>query len=257
MMIAEGEWYTIGHLREVASGIIGDRQKDPALSAKLRTQLRSEVPWAKSWNEELFPLKLLADHKKFLDADMFRWTPEGVADFEIRAAGAVIKIQSTMAYPEWSVTVSQRGGHVHHREMKNVNAVGHSFGGGLVSVPRARGYEEDLRAWRSGIRTALAGKLKPKYAGCGLLIFARGCRFNTIDFSFEEVVTPALTEVGTATWGQVFETLYVLDMPIPMKPPGRSEMMAPMDSDMMSPRARRLAGSGDLASFAAAGQSLF
>jgi ABC-type nitrate/sulfonate/bicarbonate transport system substrate-binding protein len=46
-------------------------------------------------------------------------------------------------------------------------------------------------------------------------------------------------------------------VPIPMKPPGRSEMMAPMDSDMMSPRARRLAGSGDLASFAVAGQSLF
>jgi hypothetical protein len=28
------------------------------------------------------------------------------------------------------------------------------------------------------------------------------------------------------------------DLPIPMKSPGHSEMMPPMDSDMMSPRAR-------------------
>jgi hypothetical protein len=214
MMISEGEWYMIGRLREVAAGIIDDRHKDPVLSAKLRTQLRSEVPWAKSWNEELFPLKLLADHKKLADDDTFRWTPADVADFEIRAAGeTMMKIQSTIAYPEWSVTAGQRGGHVHHREMENVNTVGHSFGGGGISVPRARDYEEDLRAWRSGITTALVGKLKSKYADCGLLIFARGCRFNTIDFGFEEVVRPAIAEVGSATWASVFETLYVLDAP--------------------------------------------
>jgi hypothetical protein len=44
-----------------------------------------------------------------------------------------------MAYPEWSVAADQPGGHVHHREMEKFNADGPCFGGGLVSVPRARG----------------------------------------------------------------------------------------------------------------------
>ena len=116
-----------------------------------------------------------------------------------------------MAYPEWSVRADKRGGYVRHQEMEQFNTHGFSFGGGLVSEPRARSPDEDLRAWRAGIRTALAGKLKQRGAGCRLLIFAGGCRFNTIDFDFAEVVRPALDEVGSEAWCKSFEAIYVLD----------------------------------------------
>jgi hypothetical protein len=116
-----------------------------------------------------------------------------------------------MAYPEWSVAADQPGGHVHHREMEKFNADGPCFGGGLVSVPRARGPEEDLRAWRAGIQHTLTRKLGVAYAGCRLLIFARGCWFNTVDFDFSEVVTPAVEAVGSGAWGRVFDAIYILD----------------------------------------------
>jgi hypothetical protein len=54
-----GQAYAIGELRRTADATLQNRRRDPALSAKLRTQLRSDIPWAKSWNEEFFPLTLL------------------------------------------------------------------------------------------------------------------------------------------------------------------------------------------------------
>jgi hypothetical protein len=47
--------------------------------------------------------------------------------------------------------------------------------------------------------------------GCRVLIFARGCWFNTIDFNFSEVVTPAVEAVGSEAWGRVFDAIYILD----------------------------------------------
>jgi hypothetical protein len=208
----QGERYTIGHLRSVAERIIADRQSDPILSAALRTQRRKDIPWAKSWNEEFSALKLFADHKGLSDDVIFWWTPERASDFTVRIGRTSMALQSTMAYPEWSVVTGQAG-HVRYREMEKINADGHSFCGGLVSMPRARGPEEDLRAWRSGIESALTRKLNAAYAGCRLLIFAPGCRFNTIDFDFVEVIRPAVEAVGSAVWGQVLEAIYVLDEP--------------------------------------------
>jgi hypothetical protein len=60
---------------------------------------------------------------------------------------------------------------VHHQEMKHSNVHGFSYGGGLVSQPRAKSSEEDLRAWRAGIKTPLTSKLNQRGAGCRLLIF--------------------------------------------------------------------------------------
>jgi hypothetical protein len=82
--------YPIGELRETARKIVSDRRNNPALSARFRTQLRTELPWAKSWNEEFYPLKLFADHIALVDSDTFQWTPEGAADFTIRASTDVI-----------------------------------------------------------------------------------------------------------------------------------------------------------------------
>jgi hypothetical protein len=205
------QWYTIGQLRTVAAGILRARQSDRQLSAKLRTQRQREIPWAKSWNEELYPLKLLADHTGMDDGAAFCWTPFGAADFEIRVGGNPIKIQSTMAYAERQGTIGKQGAHVHQLEMEKFNADGFCFGGGLVSEPRASSPEEDADAWRAGIARALSKKLRPEYAGCRLLIFTPKCNFDTIDLEFEQVVTPAIEQVGKVAWENVFDGLYVLD----------------------------------------------
>jgi hypothetical protein len=145
---------------------------------------------------------------------MFTWTPDGAFDFEVSVFGKTINIQSTMAYPEWSVGSGGRGaGYVHSREMKHYNEHGFSYGGGLVSQPRAKSFEDDLRAWRAGIKTALTSKLHLQCEGCRLLIFAGKCQFDNIDIDFAEVVLPAIDEVGHAVWGRTFEGIYVVDSP--------------------------------------------
>jgi hypothetical protein len=102
-----GQPYTVGELRRTAAATLQQRQRDPALSAKLRTQLRSDIPWAKSWNEEFFPLALFADHTVLADGDTFRWMPDAAADFTITSAEQTIALQCTMAYPVWTAA----GGH--------------------------------------------------------------------------------------------------------------------------------------------------
>lgn len=71
-----GKWYRLGELRRVAAEMIGARQADPALSAMMRVQ---SAKWAKDWNEELYPLKVFADHKALSDDDEFCWTPDATA----------------------------------------------------------------------------------------------------------------------------------------------------------------------------------
>jgi len=207
------QWYVIADLRATAHRIIKERQGNPALSAKFRTQFRSDIPWAKCWNEEFFPLKLFADHMALADRDTFRWTPDGAADFAIQTPREVISLQCTMAYPIWGAAGAMPAGQVNHLEMRQYNADGRSYRGGLISQPCARGAEEDLNAWRCGISNALRNKPKPGYEGCSLLIFAPACQFDTIDFDFDEVVRPAMDEVGSQNWGRYFRTVYVLDAP--------------------------------------------
>jgi|SRR5579871_4342070 len=206
-----GRIYSIRQLREVADRIIRDRKADQTLSAKFRTQLRADIPWAKSWNEELFPLKLFADHMRLAAEDTFQWTPDGASDFTIVTSEGTIALQCTMAYPIWSAAAGKPAGQVHHLEMHQYNTEGVSYRGGLISEPCARGPEEDLKAWQSAIAVALRRKLGLKAPGCRLLIFARGCQVDLIDFDFEDVVGPAVDAVQE--WPSCFEVVYVIDAP--------------------------------------------
>ena len=103
------------------------------------------------------------------------------------------------------------------------NKVGHSFPGGLVSKPNARSAETDVNAWRRGIIKAVKAKLKPKYAGIHLLVFAQHCRLQTIDFPFEQVVGPAIEQAGKTECERLFAGVYVFDGQPPaifeLKPP--------------------------------------
>ena len=158
--------YSIGKLRGAVHAIASERKADQALSAKFRTQRRADIPWAKSWNEEFFPLKLFADHMRLADDDTFRWTPDGAADFTVRTSSEIIRLQCTMAYPIWAAAGGQPAG-----QMRQYNREGLSYRGGLVSEPCARGTEEDLSAWRSAITGALSAKLKPRYQSLPPFLF--------------------------------------------------------------------------------------
>jgi len=208
-----GDWHTISQLRIIAAQILRKTQTDNSFAAKMRVQDQKSIPWSKSWMEELYPFSVLADRISLLDDATFCWTPLGAADFEVRAGDKAIKIQSTMAYAEREGTIGVQGGHVRKLEMKKYNADGFSFGGGLVSEPRARSQEDDVNAWRVGIAQALKKKLKAGYTGYQLLIYTPRCQFDTIDFNFDQVVIPAIKQVGRAAWEQVFDALYILDAP--------------------------------------------
>jgi hypothetical protein len=113
-----GMIYPTRELRKVADRIIRERRANPAFSAKFRTQLRADIPWAKSWNEEFFPLKLFADHTRLADDDTFEWTPDGAADFTVRTSSEIIRVQYTMAYPICTAAGSKLAGQIHHLEMR-------------------------------------------------------------------------------------------------------------------------------------------
>lgn len=46
--------YSIGKLRDTARTIFRERQADPALSAKFRTQLRTDIPWRNRGTRSFF-----------------------------------------------------------------------------------------------------------------------------------------------------------------------------------------------------------
>jgi hypothetical protein len=112
--------YPIADLRKAAGRILRRRQADQALSAKFRTQLRSDIPWVKSWNEEFFSLKLFADHMTLADDDTFQWTPDGAGDFTVRTSFEAIPLQCTMAYPIWTAAGGKPAGQIHHLEMRQL-----------------------------------------------------------------------------------------------------------------------------------------
>jgi hypothetical protein len=73
---------------------------------------------------------------------------------------------------------------------------------------------EQLVTWRSGIVRAVETKLaKTNYLGqqLDLLVYARQCSFDLIDFSLAEVVAPALDAIGNSRWRAAFENIYVVD----------------------------------------------
>jgi hypothetical protein len=79
----DGQWSTLGELRTIAKEILRETKGDPDVAACMRAQDRKVIPWAKSWMEELYPFKLLADRVGLPDDAAYRWTPLGAADFEV------------------------------------------------------------------------------------------------------------------------------------------------------------------------------
>jgi hypothetical protein len=211
--LVPGQCYSVASLREAEDVLLAQRQADQKLSDRLRVQDRKEIEWAKIRNEEWSPFRMLADGLRIGGSVTFCWTPDGAADFEIRADSGTLKIQCTMAYDQLR-RPKYVGGHLHHKEMLYGRQNGFYFGGGAVSEPTARDVSTDLVTWRAGIVAAVQTKLdKAVYAGheLDLLVYARGCAFDLIDFEFSEIAHPALASIGRENWGRTFSNIYVVD----------------------------------------------
>jgi hypothetical protein len=210
--LTEGQPYSIGQLRAAEADLLARRQADQKLSAALRLQSRREISWAKTRNEEWAALLLFADGLELNDNETFEWSPAGAADFQVTHGTETLSLQCTMAYDAIENT-GCRGGHLYHHEMKWSHAnEGFYFPGGKISEPTVRDCISDLRTWRAGIANAVQAKLgKPNYQGHSLclLVYARMCRFETIDTPFPAVVLPALNLVEN--WAQDFERVYIVD----------------------------------------------
>jgi hypothetical protein len=211
--LVRGQLYTVAALRAAETSLLAERQADQGLSSRLRLQKRKEIDWAKIRNEEWSPLMLLADGLRLGNTETFCWTPDEAADFEITSSGKTLNIQCTMAYDQLTGAKYQ-GGKLHHMEMLHSSRNGFYFGGGGISEPTARDVLTDLATWRAGIVAAVETKLeKASYRGreLDLLVYARGCAFDLIDFDFAEIVQPALDSIGKDNWGRTFSNVYVVD----------------------------------------------
>src|SRR5260370_20723566 len=112
----ESGWpYTIDELRAAEATLLAQRQADQGLSDRLRVQDRKEIEWAKLRNEEWSPLMLLAGGLGLDDADTFRWTPAGAADFVIASAKKTLNLPFTIAYDQPGET-KYKSCPVHHLE---------------------------------------------------------------------------------------------------------------------------------------------
>jgi hypothetical protein len=80
--LESGRLYSIRELR-AAEATLPDQD--------LSVQDRKEIDWAKL---------LLADGLGLDDADTFRWTPAGAADFVIASGARTLNVQCTMAYDD-------------------------------------------------------------------------------------------------------------------------------------------------------------
>jgi hypothetical protein len=90
--------------------------RDSAFSARLRTQLRLDIPWAKTWNEEFTALVIFAGHMRMADQDRLVWMPDGAADFTVTTRHEAVALQCTMAYPNWTAAGGMLAGQVRHLE---------------------------------------------------------------------------------------------------------------------------------------------
>jgi hypothetical protein len=95
--------------------------------------------------------------------------------------------------------------------MKELNAKGYMFPGGGVSKATAQDVETDHETWRIAVAEALEKKIKARYSGCWLLIYASGSTSTLLECEFRsDIVIPATDRVGADKWQEVFEGLYVL-----------------------------------------------
>jgi hypothetical protein len=93
--------YTFGELRAFEAALLKARQQDAVFSGDLRS---NKVSWAKTRNEELLPIGLLADHKGFADSDKFELMPEGHStDVQAHTGTHITCYQITVADPAWTI----------------------------------------------------------------------------------------------------------------------------------------------------------
>jgi hypothetical protein len=206
----EGEWYSVGQLREAAKAISDRMRSDKEFGDAIRVNDQRRLPRAKAWREELYPCKLLSDRLSLADDAKFSWTQGGAADVEFRSGERTIRLQCTTAHAHWANSLGEQGGHLRKLEMRQGNAEGFHWRGGRVSEPTVQDSVTDLETWRTAIADALENKIKADYSGCWLLIYAVGCDTDMVGDDFREVVVPATERVGRAKWEAVFEGLYIL-----------------------------------------------
>jgi hypothetical protein len=206
--LIEGRTYTIGQLRETEATLLKNRQNDQEFSAKLRTQRRSEISWAKSRSEEAYAILLFAKHAGISDEATLTFDPAAAADFEIHSEGATIKLQCTMAYEKRPG--HDTGGRRHIRKMDEYNKL--VLTGERSSIIDVDDAATQIANWRAGIADAITAKVsKERYVGQGLslLVYARQCGWDNIDTPFMEIAGPAMAWVED--WRAVFKTVYIVD----------------------------------------------
>jgi hypothetical protein len=206
--LIEGRTYNIGQLRASEAALLEERQRDQALSAKLRTQKGSDIAWAKSRAEEAYAILLFAKHSGITDDATFKFDPAAAADFEIQSDGATIKLQCTMAYEKRPGR--DTGGRRHFRKMDEYNKL--LLTGKRSSIIEVKDAATQIENWRAGIAEAVAAKVsKQRYVdqGLSLLVFARQCGWDNIDTPFMEIAGPAVAWVEN--WPRVFKAVYIVD----------------------------------------------
>lgn len=209
-----GHKYSFGELRTFEATLLQARQLDAAFSGDVRS---NRVIWAKTRNEELLPIALLADSKGFPDSDKFELMPEGHStDVQVYRGEQTIRYQITVADPSWADTSPRgRGGHLRHLRMERLRLGKPAFGGAnmrkekgvIVSEPHARDVRDDVDACRRALVEAIKRKQVHDGAHCTLLIYAREYRFLLIDLNVAELVTDAVLQAGATS----FERVCVVD----------------------------------------------
>lgn len=209
-----GQKYAFGELRAFEAALLKARQQDAAFSGDLRS---NRISWAKTRNEELLPIGLLADHKGFADSDKFELMPAGHStDVQVYTGGHTTRYQITVADPAWDdSSPGSSGGYLHHLRMELLRLGGPAFGGVntrkengiIVSKPHARDVQDDIDGCRRRLIEAIKRKQVHDGTGCTLLIYARGYRFLLIDVNVAELIANAVCQAGATR----FERVCVVD----------------------------------------------
>jgi hypothetical protein len=206
--------YPFAELRAFRSDLLKFRQINHQFSDDLRC---NKLHWAKTYNEEIAPTAILADEKGFGERETFRLMPEGYpADIVLGLDTGNIPCQITVADPVWpSMNDRSGGGYVRSLQMELLRTDELTFGGKntykkdgvIISEPHARDVQEDYLACRLGLGQALARKQMHDGSGFALLIYARGHRFQLIDFDFSTFVAATVREIDPVS----FKPLWVVD----------------------------------------------
>jgi hypothetical protein len=209
-----GHDYSFGQLRAFQANLSRIRQSNQAFSADLRC---NNLPWVKTYSEELFPILLLAIHKGATDNDCFCIMPAGdTVDLNVRIGKEHLHCQVTVASPIWANAAAARGtGYFHRLEMELLRQGKPAFGGGdickedgiIISKPRARDALDDVESCRRGLVASIKRKQKHAASGVTLVVYARDFRFALIDFDLAQIVGEAVALAG----GTLFERIYVVD----------------------------------------------